>query len=68
MGNKVLLLLDDDVNYLGQNAWTSLIIHYPRRSKFECESAHNKKTNAQNGQVALIKLALLLYKSHNLKT
>jgi len=51
---------------LGQNAWTSLIIHNPRSGKFECKSAHNKRRMI--GEVALTKLASPLYRSQNLKT
>ena len=32
-----------EIIYMGQNAWTSLNIHYQRSGKFECESAHNKR-------------------------
>ena len=33
---------------IGQNAWTSLIIHNPRSGKFKCESAHNKRRKDSN--------------------
>jgi len=34
---------DKERESMGQNAWTSLNIHYQRSGKFECESAHNKR-------------------------
>ncbi len=33
---------------IGQNAWTSLIIHNQRSGKFERERAHNKRRKGQN--------------------
>ena len=69
--NKSLLqkgiMSEFSTHIIGQNAWTSLNIHYQRSGKFECESAHNKR-RAKIGSVALIKLAFLVSRSINLPT
>ena len=58
--------------FIAQNAGTSLIIHNQRSGKLECglakKSSQIRENRAQIGQVALIKLAFLIFKSQILKT